>query len=128
MIPGAIVWMFGVSLGTAASHVKRRSRSLLSKLNLNERARLYTVQPRTSNRRSGRPSLQRLVSNSLKQKRLDRCDILFEVSGKAVALLEVVRRIVAEPHFAVSVFPDERLQRQVNGGAGSGDHQWRATF
>ena len=68
------------------------------------------------------------AGNSLSQKRLNGSDILFEVGGETVALLQVIGRIVAEPDFAIRVFPHKRLERQVNGGAGSGKHQWSAPF
>jgi hypothetical protein len=68
------------------------------------------------------------VGNSLSQERLNGSDILFEVDGKTVALLQVIGRIVAQPDFAIRVFPHERLEREVNGGAGSGKHQWSAPF
>src|ERR1700751_3966914 len=71
-------------------------------------------------------TLTALVSDSLSEKRLDRCKVLFEFGGKAMALLGVVGRIIDNPHFAVSVFPGERLEWKVNCGTGSRDHQWRA--
>jgi len=52
-----------------------------------------------------------LVGNRLSQERLNRGNIFFEVGGKPMALLEIIGRIIAKPHFAIRVFPDEWLER-----------------
>ena len=55
-------------------------------------------------------------------------DILNEFPGQVVASLQVDGRVVGKPHSAVRVLPDEDLQRQIDGDARRGDHQWSPGF
>jgi hypothetical protein len=45
-----------------------------------------------------------------------------------VPLLEILRAVVTDPHFSLSVFPDQDLQRKVDGAAGRRQHYWSAAF
>src|ERR1700733_4029492 len=58
----------------------------------------------------------------------DAGDILQQVVGDGVPLLEIVRTVVREPDFAVRILPDKCFEGQVDGNGRRGDHQWRASF
>ncbi len=49
-------------------------------------------------------------------------DVFEQLVREVVSVLEICRIIVADPHFSLGVFPDERLQGQVNRNGGRGLH------
>src|SRR2546426_8042077 len=59
---------------------------------------------------------QRLQHGDVRQQRL----------GQAMSLLEVRGTIVGEPGPSLRILPHQDLQRQVDGDARRGKHQWRA--
>jgi hypothetical protein len=50
-------------------------------------------------------------------------DILQELLRQTVPLHNVVRAVVRNPNFLLAIFPNKNLQRQVDGNAGSSQHQ-----
>jgi hypothetical protein len=55
-------------------------------------------------------------------------DIFRKVGGEAVTVLKVDGIVVGKPGFALWVFADEDLEREINGGGGSGEHEGSAAF
>ena len=45
-----------------------------------------------------------------------------------MALLEIGERVVGDPDFGLSVFPDEDFEREVDGAGGSGKHNGSAAL
>src|SRR5215470_14098477 len=57
--------------------------------------------------------------------RLDDGDVGDELGGETVPLLEEARAVVAQPHLAGVVLPDEDLERKVDRAPRRGDHERR---
>ena len=57
------------------------------------------------------------LTNGFLADRFDAGDILQQVVGDSVSLLEIGWTVVGEPDFIVLVLPDERLEGQVDGDA-----------
>jgi hypothetical protein len=64
-----------------------------------------------------------LLFRSLRRQGFDDSDVLQQFRWQAVSLLQVCRTVVTNPGLALSIFPDQDLQRKVDGAAGRGQHQ-----
>jgi hypothetical protein len=54
--------------------------------------------------------------------RFDDRDVREQFDWNCVALLQVGRRVVRDPNLAVCIFMDQDLQREIERGAGGGEH------
>jgi len=55
-------------------------------------------------------------------------DIFYQLRGKAVPPLQVRRAVIRDPNLSRVILPDQDLERQIHGGAGSGEHEGRPRF
>lgn len=70
----------------------------------------------------------RVLFHSLSKKRSGGGQVLQKIGGDAVALLKIFGIVVGEPDLSLRVLPGEGFEWEVDGGAGSGDHDGRAAF
>jgi hypothetical protein len=68
------------------------------------------------------------LSYNLLQKGPDPGNILEQCAGNIVPLPKIFRAVVGDPDPTLPVFPNQRLEREINGDGGRRNHQRRPTL